>query len=131
MENPKRFRPDPELRLMDPVRQVLRYHHYAYRTEQTYCDWIMRYIRYHGCKTHPRNMGKKEIDGSCRCEDDRDLYPRHGIGHFCVPKPLGYRLTRGFPSFKFRFFQARHKKSAFGNSYPKALLALSSAITEP
>ena len=58
----KKFRPDPKLRLMDQVRQVLRYHHYAYRTEQTYCDWIMRYIRYHGGKTHPRNMGKKEIE---------------------------------------------------------------------
>ena len=62
MENSKKFRPDPTLRLMDQVRQVLRYHHYAYRTEQTYCDWIMRYIRYHGSKTHPRKMGKKEIE---------------------------------------------------------------------
>ncbi len=62
MENSKKFRPDPELRLMDQVQQVLRYHHYAYRTEQTYCDWIMRYIRYHGSKTHPRKMGKKEIE---------------------------------------------------------------------
>lgn len=62
MENSKKFRPDPKLRLMDQVRQVLRYHHYAYRTEQTYCDWIMRYIRYHGGKTHPRNIGKKEIE---------------------------------------------------------------------
>jgi len=62
MESPSKFRPDPNLRLMDQVRQVLRYHHYAYRTEQTYCDWIMRYIRYHGAKTHPRNMGKKEIE---------------------------------------------------------------------
>ena len=62
MENLKKFRPDSKLRLMDQVRQVLRYHHYAYRTEQTYCDWIMRYIRYHGSKTHPRNMGKKEIE---------------------------------------------------------------------
>jgi len=62
MENSKKFRPDPQLRLMDQVRQVLRYHHYAYRTEQTYCDWIMRYIRYHGGKAHPRNMGKKEIE---------------------------------------------------------------------
>ena len=62
MENSKKFQPDPKLRLMDQVRQVLRYHHYAYRTEQTYCDWIMRYIRYHGGKTHPRNMGKKEIE---------------------------------------------------------------------
>ena len=62
MENSKIFRPDPNLRLMDQVRQVLRYHHYAYRTEQTYCDWIKRYIWYHGGKTHPRKMGKKEIE---------------------------------------------------------------------
>ena len=27
---------------MDQVRQVLRYHHYVYRTEQSYCDWILR-----------------------------------------------------------------------------------------
>ena len=62
MEKSKKSRPDPKLRLMDQVRQVLRYHHYAYRTEQTYCDWIMRYIRYHGSNTHPRNMGKKVIE---------------------------------------------------------------------
>jgi hypothetical protein len=35
------FRPDAGLTLMDQVRQKLRYHHYAYRTEQTYCDWIV------------------------------------------------------------------------------------------
>jgi len=44
MENNTIFRPDPGLKLMDQVRQVLRYHHYAYRTEQTYCDWIVSYI---------------------------------------------------------------------------------------
>ena len=38
VENSKKFRPDPKLRLMDQVRKVMRYHHYAYRTEQTYCD---------------------------------------------------------------------------------------------
>ena len=62
MENSKKFRPDPKLRLMDQVRQVIQYHHYAYRTEQTYCDWIIRYIRYHKAKMHPRNMGKKEME---------------------------------------------------------------------
>jgi integron integrase len=62
MESNTIFRPDPGLKLMDQVRQVLRYHHYAYRTEQTYCDWIVSYIRFHGGKTHPRNMGKREID---------------------------------------------------------------------
>jgi integron integrase len=48
---------------MDQVKQVLRYHHYSYRTEQTYCDWILRYVKFHGGKTHPRDMGKKEVEG--------------------------------------------------------------------
>ena len=60
--NSRIFRPDPKLKLMDQVRQVLRYHHYAYRTEQSYCDWIIRYIKFHGGNTHPGKMGKKEID---------------------------------------------------------------------
>ena len=62
MENKSKFRPDPDLKLMDQVREVLRYHHYAYRTESTYCDWIVRYIKYFGAHKHPRDMGKTEID---------------------------------------------------------------------
>lgn len=27
--------------------------HDAYKTEQTYCDWIVRYIKFHGVKIHP------------------------------------------------------------------------------
>jgi len=54
MENKPKFRPNPNLKLMDQVREVLRYHHYTYRTEQTYCQWIPRYIQYFGGKTHPR-----------------------------------------------------------------------------
>ncbi|MDY0221500.1 MAG: phage integrase N-terminal SAM-like domain-containing protein [Desulfobacterium sp.] len=41
---------------MDQVGEVLRYHHYAYRTEQTYCQWILRHIRFFGGKTQPRNL---------------------------------------------------------------------------
>lgn len=63
MESKAKFRPDSSLKLMEQVRQVLRYYHYAYRTEQTYCDWILRYVKFHGGKTHPKNMGKKEIEG--------------------------------------------------------------------
>jgi len=62
MEGKEKFRTDPSLRLMDQVRQVPRYHHYAYRTEHTYCDWILRFIKLHGCKTHPKDMSKTEID---------------------------------------------------------------------
>jgi len=62
MKNNKKFTPDPDARLMDQVREVLRYHHYAYRTEQTYCEWIVRYVKFHGSKRHPRDMGKAEVD---------------------------------------------------------------------
>lgn len=62
MENKQKFRPNPRLKLMEQVRQVMRYHHYAYRTEKTYSDWILRYIKFHGGKTHPKNMGKNEIE---------------------------------------------------------------------
>ena len=34
VENKRKFRADPDLKLMDQVWQVLRYHHYAYRTEK-------------------------------------------------------------------------------------------------
>ncbi|MFA6412635.1 MAG: phage integrase N-terminal SAM-like domain-containing protein [Syntrophales bacterium] len=62
MENKPKFRPNPNLKLMDQVREVLRYYHYAYRTEQTYCQWILRYIHYFGGKTHPRLLGEKDIE---------------------------------------------------------------------
>ncbi len=45
MENKRKFRPDSGKKLMDQVRQVLWYHHYSHRTEKTYCDWIVRYIK--------------------------------------------------------------------------------------
>lgn len=62
MENKKKFQPDPNLKLMDQVKQVMRYHHYAYRTEKTYSNWILRYIKFFGAKNHPKNMGKREIE---------------------------------------------------------------------
>jgi integron integrase len=47
---------------MDQVREVMRYYHYAYRTEQTYCQWILRFIYFFGGKTHPRDLGVREIE---------------------------------------------------------------------
>ncbi|MBT3192123.1 MAG: integron integrase [Verrucomicrobia bacterium] len=46
---------------MDQVREVLRYHHYSLRTEQTYCDWIVRFVKFHGTR-HPKEMGKPEVE---------------------------------------------------------------------
>ena len=62
MEIKNKFRPDPEKRLMDQVREVLRYHHYAYKTEQSYCSWILQYIRFYGAQTHPKLLGKTDVE---------------------------------------------------------------------
>jgi hypothetical protein len=43
--------PNPKLKLMDQVREVLRIKHYAIRTEQAYCEWIKRYIKFHGMRS--------------------------------------------------------------------------------
>jgi integron integrase len=47
-------------KLLDQVRQTLRTKHYSYRTEQSYVDWIKRFIYFHD-KRHPREMGAEEI----------------------------------------------------------------------
>jgi len=47
-------------RLLEQVRDVLRYLHYSYRTEQSYIHWIKRYIYFHN-KKHPRDMGADQI----------------------------------------------------------------------
>lgn len=51
--------PKPK-KLLDQVREALRTKHYSYRTEQTYIDWIKRYIIFHK-KQHPKDLGVEEI----------------------------------------------------------------------
>lgn len=48
-------------RLMDLVRQTLRSRRYSQRTEEAYCMWIRRFIRFHGYK-HPADMGAEEVN---------------------------------------------------------------------
>lgn len=55
------FRPNPQLKLMDQVVQVLRFHHYARRTQQAYLAWIKHFILFHE-KRHPKEMGKTEVE---------------------------------------------------------------------
>jgi integron integrase len=49
------------VRLMDQVREVLRFHHYSYNTEKSYVSWILKYIRFNNRK-HPKEMGKSEVE---------------------------------------------------------------------
>jgi integron integrase len=47
-------------KLLDQVREIIRTKHYSYRTEQTYVEWIKRFIFFHN-KRHPKNMGAEEV----------------------------------------------------------------------
>lgn len=48
-------------RLLDQVRERLRYMHYSLRTEQTYVYWVRWFIRFHAMR-HPREMGRAEVE---------------------------------------------------------------------
>jgi len=48
-------------KLLDQVRDKLRVKHYSIRTEQTYVDWIKRFIFFHG-KRHPKDMGARDVE---------------------------------------------------------------------
>jgi integron integrase len=47
-------------KLLDQVRTAIRLRRMSYSTEQTYTDWIKRFIIFHN-KRHPREMGAPEI----------------------------------------------------------------------
>ena len=48
-------------KLLDMVRDKIRFKHYSYSTERTYIHWIKQYIFFHN-KKHPLEMDKREIE---------------------------------------------------------------------
>lgn len=49
-----------EKKLLEQARDLMRIKHYALKTEQTYLNWMERYIRFHQMR-HPREMGAPEV----------------------------------------------------------------------
>lgn len=47
-------------KLLDRVKREIRRRNYSYSTEQSYCQWVIRYVRYHNL-THPRDLGNRDI----------------------------------------------------------------------
>ena len=51
-------------RLLDQLREVLRYKHYSLRTEEAYVYWVKFFVRWQGrdgVVRHPRTMGAQEV----------------------------------------------------------------------
>jgi uncharacterized protein YfbU (UPF0304 family) len=56
-------------RLLDQVRERIRYLHYSLSTETTYVHWVKFFVRWHGRNSggmgamrHPREMGTREVE---------------------------------------------------------------------
>jgi len=50
-------------KLLDEVREIMRLRHYSIHTERTYCDWIKKYIRFHGMRSRDDlKDGEKKIE---------------------------------------------------------------------
>ena len=87
-------------KLLDQVRDAVRIKHYAYRTEQSYVDWVWRYILFHN-KTHPKDMGENEIQEFLTyLASERKVSASNrdrGTGNRPPPTPPGMRVrTRRF-----------------------------------
>lgn len=42
------------------MREAIRTRHYSLRTEKAYCDWVRRYVRFHGLR-HPGQLGGEHV----------------------------------------------------------------------
>ena len=49
------------MKLLEQLRNEIRVRHYSIRTEHTYADWVVRYVKFHKLR-HPAQMGTAEIN---------------------------------------------------------------------
>ncbi len=55
------YPPLVSVRLLDQLRERIRYKHYSLSTEKTYVHWVRAFIHFHNLR-HPREMGKPEVE---------------------------------------------------------------------
>ncbi|MBL8327912.1 MAG: integron integrase [Rubrivivax sp.] len=53
--------PPPPPRLLDLLRQQIRYMHYSLRTEEAYVGWVRAFIRFHGLR-HPADLSGPDVE---------------------------------------------------------------------
>ena len=66
------------------MRGVLRRRHYSIRTEQSYVDWIKRFILFHG-KRHPAQMDTRLLENGYDIRTVQEL-----LGHADVSTTMIY-----------------------------------------
>ena len=103
--------PNPKLKLLDQVREVMRLKHYSIRTERAYCDWIRRYIKFHGMRSREELLPAEEKmelflsdlagPGQVAVSTQNQVWflvspkqaaVRQGVGHFDIVKTSSWTL---------------------------------------
>jgi site-specific recombinase XerD len=51
----------PPQRLLDSLREQIRYRHYSLRTEEAYVHWVRAFVRFHGLR-HPVELSRPDIE---------------------------------------------------------------------
>ena len=82
--------PLPPLRsvkVLDQLRERIRYLHYSLPTEQAYVHWVRAFIRFHGVR-HPATLGSSEVEAFLSwLANERKVFGLHassGIGGLAV-----------------------------------------------
>ena len=61
----ERLLPNPKGKLKDQFHEVARFKHLSFRTETTYWEWVVRYLKFHkeraGGWTHPKDLGSRAV----------------------------------------------------------------------
>ncbi len=70
---------NPPKKLLDQVREAIRTKHYSYRTEQSYVDWIKRYILFHN-KHHPLEMRNTQVRALTSASTPRACWAAYYVG---------------------------------------------------
>ena len=84
----------PKPRLLDQVRDTIRRKHYSIRTEQSYIDWIKRFIYFHD-KQHPRDLNESHITAFLNGQKGGELDAEPGTMRLGIPLQRGHQEGPG------------------------------------
>ena len=87
--------PNPKAKLREQLHEVMRFYHYSERTEETYWQWIVRFLKFHRGETAPSpHPGSLPSLGGSGEGETRWRHPREmGAGE--VQKFLAHLVTVG------------------------------------
>lgn len=107
-------------KLLDQVRECIRVKHYSIRTENTYVDWIKRFILFHH-KRQPKEIGSSEVEAFLTYLDVERNVPA-SIQEQATRRPYTPELSAHCPFYPLQHHQNRfprrpniqpHKPAAF------------------